>query len=57
VQEKFAVKFPETAVTNGNSFSRLIEKFRETGSGLFRRSWTSLQTPFISAKRLSEHDL
>jgi hypothetical protein len=25
-----------------------------TGSGLYRRSWTSLPTPFISAQRLSE---
>jgi hypothetical protein len=24
------------------------------GSGLYRRSWTSLPTPFISAQRLSE---
>jgi hypothetical protein len=26
-----------------------------TGSGLCRRSWTSLPTPFVSAQRLSKH--
>jgi hypothetical protein len=28
---------------------------KQTGSGLYRRSWTSLPTTFISAQRLSEH--
>jgi hypothetical protein len=27
------------------------------GSGLYRRSWTSLPTPFISAQRLSERNV
>jgi hypothetical protein len=42
VQEQFVEKFPETPVPNRNADRRLIEKFRETVSGLYRRSWTSL---------------
>jgi hypothetical protein len=52
VQEQFAEKFTETPVPHRNAVRRLIEKFRETG--LYRRSWTSLPTPFVSAQRLSE---
>jgi hypothetical protein len=59
VQEQFAEKFPETPVPRRNAVRRLNEKFRETGSvldaersgsDLYRRSWTSLPTPFISAQ-------
>jgi hypothetical protein len=52
VQEEFAEKFPETPVPHRNAVRRLIERFRETG--LYRRSWTSLPTSFISAHQLSE---
>jgi hypothetical protein len=56
VQEHFAEKFPETPVPHRNAVRRLTEKFRETVSvqDLYRSSWTSLPTPFISAQRLSE---
>jgi hypothetical protein len=52
VQEQFAEKFPETPVPHRNEVRRLSQKFRETG--LYRRSWTSLSIPFVSAQRLSE---
>jgi hypothetical protein len=34
VQQQFAEKFPQTAVTDRNVVRRLIEKFSETGSVL-----------------------
>jgi hypothetical protein len=54
LQEQFAEKFPETPVPHQNAVRRLIEKFRETGSGLYRRSCASHPTPFVRAERLSE---
>jgi hypothetical protein len=69
VQEQLAEKFPATPVLHRNAVRRLIEKFRETGSVLdaersgrpskpndkkYRRLWTSLPTPFVSAQQLSE---
>jgi hypothetical protein len=55
VQEQFTEKFPETPVPHRNAVRRFIEKFRETGSHLYRHSRTSLPTSFISAQRLSFH--
>jgi transposase len=54
---KFRETVSELDKERGGRPSKLNYKKLMDTSGLYRRSWTSLPTPFISAQRLSERTI